>query len=125
MINTQGKLHSGHGSRDSEGITAFRELVAGVRLRHPDRVVDYGFLEFAHPIYAAAVERMYQKGVRQIMALPVMLFAGGHAKNNIPYDLNTLHRQYPDMQITMGHHLGITPALLQMYKKTIEEVSST
>jgi sirohydrochlorin cobaltochelatase len=125
MIKQQGILLCGHGSRDPEGITAFRELVTGVQLRHPGTVVDYGFLEFAHPVYAAAVERMYQKGVRRIIALPVMLFAGGHAKNDIPYELNTLQRQYPGLEITMGRHLGITPALLQLSKKMIEEVGGT
>jgi sirohydrochlorin cobaltochelatase len=119
MSKQQGLLLCGHGSRDPEGTAAFRELVAGVQTRHPDIVVDYGFLEFAHPVYAAAVERMYQKGVRQMIALPVMLFAGGHAKNDIPYELNTLQRQYPDLTIIMGHHLGITPALLQLSKKII------
>jgi len=123
MSKQQGLLLCGHGSRDPEGTAAFRELVAGVQTRHPDIVVDYGFLEFAHPVYAAAVERMYQKGVRQIIALPVMLFAGGHAKNDIPYELNTLQRQYPDLTIIMGHHLGITPALLQLSKKIIEAVA--
>ena len=120
MSKQQGLLLCGHGSRDPEGTAAFRELVAGVQTRHPDIIVDYGFLEFAHPVYAAAVERMYQKGVRQIIALPVLLFAGGHAKNDIPYELNTLQRQYPDLTISMGHHLGITPALLQLSKKIIE-----
>jgi sirohydrochlorin cobaltochelatase len=123
MIKQKGLLLCGHGSRDPEGITAFRELVSAVQQRHPDMEVDYGFLEFAHPVYAAAVERMYQKGVRSIVALPMMLFAGGHAKNDIPYELNTLQRQYPDLQITMGHHLGITPALLQLSKKMIEAVA--
>lgn len=125
MIKQRGILLCGHGSRDPEGIAAFRELVSGVQLRHPDLVVDYGFLEFAHPVYAAAVERMYQGGVREIIALPVMLFAGGHAKNDIPYELNTLQRQYPDLKITMGHHLGITPALLQLSKKMIEKVAGS
>jgi len=120
MSKQQGLLLCGHGSRDPEGTAAFRELVAGVQGRHPDIVVDYGFLEFAHPVYAAAVERMYQNGVRRIIALPVMLFAGGHAKNDIPYELNSLQRQYPDLQIVMGRHLGITPALLRLSKKMIE-----
>ena len=64
MSSKQGILICGHGSRDKEGTTGFQELVAGLIPRYPDRVIDYGFLEFAHPVYAAAVERMYQQGVR-------------------------------------------------------------
>ncbi len=117
-----GILLCGHGSRDPRGTAAFRDLVAAMQRRHPDKIVDYGFLEFAHPVYAAAVERMYQRGVRQIIALPVILFAGGHAKNDIPYEMNTLQQQYPDLVITMGHHLGITPQLLQLSRQLIEEI---
>lgn len=120
-----GILLCGHGSRDPRGTAAFRDLVAAMQRRHPDKIVDYGFLEFAHPVYAAAVERMYQQGVRQIIALPVILFAGGHAKNDIPYELNTLQQQYPDLVITMGHHLGITPQLLQLSRQLIEEIEQS
>ncbi|RZL12111.1 MAG: hypothetical protein EOO62_11810, partial [Hymenobacter sp.] len=61
MTSKQGILICGHGSRDKEGTAGFQELVAGLVPRYPDRIIDYGFLEFAHPIYAAAVERMYQQ----------------------------------------------------------------
>jgi sirohydrochlorin cobaltochelatase len=121
MNPQQGILLCGHGSRDPRGTAAFRGLVTAMQSRHPDKVVDYGFLEFAHPVYAAAVERMYRQGVRRIIALPVILFAGGHAKNDIPYEMNTLQQQYPDLSITMGRHLGITPQLLQLSRQLIEE----
>jgi sirohydrochlorin cobaltochelatase len=125
MNPQQGILLCGHGSRDPRGTAAFRGLVTAMQSRHPDKVVDYGFLEFAHPVYAAAVERMYRQGVRRIIALPVILFAGGHAKNDIPYEMNTLQQQYPDLRITMGRHLGITPQLLQLSRQLIEEAERT
>lgn len=121
----QGILICGHGSRDPEGVIHFQTLVEKMQQRYPDRVVDYGFLEFAHPVYAAAVERMYQQGVRYIIALPAILFAGGHAKNDIPYEMNTLQQQYPDLSITMASHLGITAPLLQLSQLIIEEAEAT
>jgi len=124
-MNTQkGILICGHGSRDKEGTDGFREMVAKLQQRYPDKVVDYGFLEFAHPVYAAAVERMYHQGVRDITALPAILFAGSHAKNDIPYEMNTLQSQYPDLTITMGSHLGITAPLLQLSKQIIEQAEA-
>ena len=124
MSNKNGILLCGHGSRDPEGIDGFKKLVQLLKLRYPDRVIDYGFLEFAHPVYAAAVERMYRNGVRKITAIPAILFAGGHAKNDIPYEMNTLERQYEDLKITLGKHIGITPSILQLAKKIIEEAES-
>lgn len=121
MNTKKGILICGHGSRDKEGTDGFREMVAKLQQRYPDKVVDYGFLEFAHPMYAAAVERMYRQGVRHITAIPAILFAGGHAKNDIPYEMNTLQNQYPDLKITLGRHLGISASLLQLSQQKIQE----
>lgn len=124
MATEQGILICGHGSRDKEGTAGFQELVAGLVPRYPDRVIDYGFLEFAHPIYAAAVERMYQQGVRNITAIPAILFAGGHAKNDIPFEMNSLQQQYPDLKITLGRHLGISAPLLQLARQMVQQAEA-
>lgn len=121
----KGILICGHGSRDPEGIHGFKALVAALQRRYPDRMVDYGFLEFAHPVYAAAVERMYLAGVREIIAVPAILFAGGHAKNDIPYEMNTLQSQYEGLRIRLGRHIGITPSMLQLAKQLIEQAEAT
>jgi len=121
----KGILICGHGSRDPQGVYGFKELVAALQRRYPDRMVDYGFLEFAHPVYAAAVERMYLAGVREITAVPAILFAGGHAKNDIPYEMNTLQSQYKDLTIRLGRHIGITPSMLQLAKQLIEQAEAT
>ena len=107
-MTKKGILICGHGSRDPQGIEGFKELVRLLTLRYPERIVDYGFLEFSHPVYAAAVERMYLEGVREIIAIPAILFAGGHAKNDIPFEMNTLQSQYADLTIKLGKHIGIT-----------------
>lgn len=125
MKTKKGILICGHGSRDPQGIEGFKELVRLLKERYPDRSVDYGFLEFSHPVYAAAVERMYLDGVREIIAIPAILFAGGHAKNDIPYEMNTLQSHYSDLSIKLGKHIGITPSILQLSKKIIEIAESS
>ncbi|MFK7001038.1 sirohydrochlorin chelatase [Flavobacterium oreochromis] len=125
MNAKKGILICGHGSRDPEGVTGFKELVRLLKLRYPNYEVDYGFLEFSHPVYAAAVERLYTNGVREIIAIPAILFAGSHAKNDIPYEMNAIQSQYPDLKITLGKHFGITPSILQLSKKLIENIEVT
>ncbi|WP_343691032.1 sirohydrochlorin chelatase [Chitinophaga sp.] len=121
----KGILICGHGSRDPEGVRGFKELVALLKERYPDYMVDYGFLEFSHPVYAAAVERMYLAGVREILAIPAILFAGAHAKNDIPYEMNTLQSQYEGLTIRLGRHIGITPSILKLARKLIVEAGAT
>ena len=117
----EGILLCGHGSRRKSGTDAFKGLVSILKDRYKDYEVDYGFLEFNHPLYEAAVERLYQKGIRTIYALPVILFAGAHAKNDIPYEMNTLQSRYPDLTIKMGRHIGTSSFLVDLSQKILTE----
>ncbi|WP_159023772.1 sirohydrochlorin chelatase [Formosa sp. L2A11] len=120
----KGILLCGHGSRTKTGTDAFKELVAKLQARYTEYEVDYGFLEFNHPVYEASIERMYQKGIREIYALPIILFAGAHAKNDIPYEMNTIQGYYKDLTIKMGKHLGVNSFLLELAQKRILEEES-
>ncbi|QDO94411.1 sirohydrochlorin chelatase [Formosa sediminum] len=120
----KGILLCGHGSRTKSGTNAFKELVSALQARYTEYEVDYGFLEFNHPVYEASIERMYQKGIREIYALPIILFAGSHAKNDIPYEMNTIQSYYKDLTIKMGKHLGVNSFLLELAQKRILEEES-
>src|SRR3546814_2474761 len=50
-----------------------------------------------------------------------MLFAAGHAKNDIPSVLNTYQAQHPEMTIDYGRELAIDPKLLKAAAARIEE----
>jgi sirohydrochlorin cobaltochelatase len=122
----EGVLLCGHGSRKTAGVEEFKKLVEILKDRYKDDYeVDYGFLEFNHPLFEAAVERMYNKGIRTIYALPVILFAGAHAKNDIPYELNTIQSYYTDLKIIMGSPIGVNSFVLDLAKKRIEETELT
>ncbi len=120
----KGILLCGHGSRTKTGTDAFKQLVEALQARYTDYEVDYGFLEFNHPVYEASIERLYQKGIREIYALPIILFAGSHAKNDIPYEMNTIQSYYSDLTIKMGKHLGVNSFLLELAQKRILEEES-
>lgn len=124
-MTKRGLLICGHGSRDAEGIGAFEKMVGEIRQRHPDRLVDHGFLEFAHPTFDVVVDRMYRQGVRDLIAIPAILFPGGHAKNDMPFEMNTLQAMYEGLRIRFGKHLGISPQLLLLAKQLIEEAEAS
>ena len=121
----EGILLCGHGSRRAAAVTSFKRLVTVLKERYDDKYeVDYGFIEFNHPTYEAAVERMYLNGVRKIYALPVILFAGSHAKNDIPFELNTLQTYHDDLTISMAKHIGVSSFLLDLSVKRIKETEA-
>ena len=81
-------LLCGHGSRDNAAVAEFERLAAVVAARLPARRVSHGFLEFARPTIGSTLEALRDGGASAIDAVPGMLFAAGHAKNDIPSVLN-------------------------------------
>src|SRR3546814_5314659 len=82
---------------------------------------DLGFLEFATPIIREGLDKLRAGGVTRCLAVPGMLFAAGHAKNDIPSVLNTYQAQHPEMTIDYGRELAIDPKLLKAAAARIEE----
>ncbi|MCT0202724.1 sirohydrochlorin chelatase [Synechococcus sp. CS-602] len=107
-----GVLICGHGSRNRLAVDEFARLATGLRQRLPQVPVEYGYLEFARPILRDGLESLRQQGVDQVLAVPGMLFAAGHAKNDIPSVLNTYTAE-TGLRIDYGRELGIDLKMIQ------------
>ncbi|MCQ0988974.1 sirohydrochlorin chelatase [Jiella marina] len=110
----------GHGSRDAGAVREFAGLAEKLKHRLPDWNTDYGYLEFARPVIRDGLDRLRESGASEIMALPGMLFAAGHAKNDIPSVLNTYAAE-TGAKITYGRELGIDPKMLRAAGARIKE----
>lgn len=111
----------GHGSRDTGAVAEFNDTVAMIRERLAPRPVESGFLEFARPIISEGLGKLRDQGVRRIDAVPGMLFAAGHVKNDVPSVLNQFAHDHEGLEVRFGRDLGIEPRLLELAKKRIEQ----
>ena len=111
-MNRIGVMVCGHGSRDVQAITEFESVAAGIRERLPQYDIESGFLEFATPVIREGLEKLHARGNELCLAVPGMLFAAGHAKNDIPSVLNTFEAEHPKMEIRYARELGIDEKLL-------------
>ena len=111
--NRIGVMVCGHGSRDVQAVTEFESVAAGIRERLPQYDVESGFLEFATPVIRVGLEKLRGRGNGLCLAVPGMLFAAGHAKNDIPSVLNTFEAEHPEMEIRYARELGIDEKLLR------------
>ena len=121
MSEKTGVMVCGHGSRDPEAVTEFQAVARGISERLPQYDVDSGFLEFARPVIRDGLDNLRQRGNSRVLAVPGMLFAAGHAKNDIPSVLNTYGAEYPDLKIEYGRELGIEPKLIRAAGARVEE----
>ncbi len=116
-----GILIIGHGSRNRLAIAEFAELAALLREAFPKNPVEYGYLEFATPIISTALDRLKKQSVKRVLAIPAMLFAAGHAKNDIPALLNAYSKKN-DLEIIYGRELGINNLMITAAGERIKEV---
>ena len=119
--NKIGVMVCGHGSRDPDAVREFDSVARGIRERLPQYDVESGFLEFARPIIRDGLDKLRQRENRLVLAVPGMLFAAGHAKNDIPSVLGTYEKQHPEMEIRYGRELAIDPKLLTAASDRIEQ----
>jgi sirohydrochlorin cobaltochelatase len=121
MMSRIGVMVCGHGSRDDEAIGEFAAVAAGLARRLPQYPVASGFLEFARPIIRDGLDELRHKGVERILAVPGMLFAAGHVKNDIPSVLNEYMSRHPQIHIVYGRDLDIDARLLRAAAARIEQ----
>ena len=115
-----GVLICGHGSRNRQAVGEFAQLAEGLRVLLPGVPVEYGYLEFARPILRDGLDSLRSQGVKRVLAVPGMLFAAGHAKNDIPSVLNTYAAE-TGLRIDYGRELGVDLSMIQAAGARIRE----
>jgi sirohydrochlorin cobaltochelatase len=105
-------LLCGHGSRDPEAITEFELAAAALRPRLPQFDFATGYLEFARPTVREGLALLAARGALRILAIPGMLFAASHVKNDLPWEMNSFIADNPGIDVRLGRDLGIDAKLL-------------
>ncbi len=106
-----GVMICGHGSRDDAACVEFSRVVDRIAQSLPEWPVAMGYLEFARPIIREGLDSLRDRGVDHVLAVPGMLFAAGHVKNDVPSVLNAYAAEH-GLSLQMGRDLGIDAKLL-------------
>jgi len=116
-----GVMICGHGSRSQAAVDEFAVLAQKLPALLPDDwLVDYGYLEFANPVIRDGLDRLRDAGCTRILAVPGMLFAAMHAKNDIPTVLNTYAAKH-GIAVSYGRELGVDPKMIAAAGARVQE----
>ena len=78
----------GHGSRHKDTSTEFQNFIKKIKKRFPKNPLSYGFLEISSPNVKLELTKLIRAKTSRILTVPVMLFAAGHIKKDIPDLIN-------------------------------------
>jgi sirohydrochlorin ferrochelatase len=122
MPNKPVLLVIAHGSRDPRHAATVHALVRRVRATRPDVRVETGFLDFNVPSVQGVLESLAVQGVRDVVALPLLLTRAFHAKADIPA---VLADAPPQLRIHQADVLGPSPLLLAALERRLYEAGLT
>ncbi|MGW7237613.1 sirohydrochlorin chelatase [Streptomyces sp. NPDC054804] len=107
-----------HGSRDPRHAATVHALVRRVRSLRPGLRVETGFLDFNIPSVHGVLESLAAEGVRDVVALPLLLTRAFHAKADIPAVLRDAPAR---LRIRQAEVLGPSPLLLAALERRLHE----
>ncbi|MET9463732.1 sirohydrochlorin chelatase [Streptomyces sp. NPDC006544] len=114
-----------HGSRDPRHAATVHALTRRVRALRPGLRVETAFLEFDGPAVDRAVASLYRSGVREVVALPLLLTRAFHAKSDVPAVLTAAASPLPDLSVRIADVLGPSPLLLANLERRLGEAGLT
>jgi sirohydrochlorin ferrochelatase/(2Fe-2S) ferredoxin len=98
----------GHGSRKGGGNDEIHALAA----RLPGTVTA-GFIELAEPSAEQALDAAVASGADEVVAVPAVLLAAAHAKNDVPLAVARARARHPGVSFFAARPLGVHPGMVR------------
>ncbi|MGW7328947.1 sirohydrochlorin chelatase, partial [Streptomyces sp. NPDC054840] len=114
-----------HGSRDPRHAATVHALTGRVRALRPGLRVETAFLDFNTPSVGQALSSLHLSGVREVVALPLLLTRAFHAKSDIPAALAESTSRLPGLSVRVADVLGPSPLLLTALERRLSEAGLT
>lgn len=110
----QAVLYVSHGTRCQEGQAQVAELMKHTISKINVPIQEYCFLELAEPSIKEGILRCMKRGATKIAVIPVLLFLAGHAKHDIPKQINEMQKKFPNLIFTYGRPFGVHDSIIEI-----------
>ncbi|WP_456299758.1 CbiX/SirB N-terminal domain-containing protein [Paenibacillus sonchi] len=97
----------GHGSRVEEGNEELRNFTLALAARRPELAIETCFIELSAPSISEGIDKCVLGGAGTVYVVPIILFAAGHSKLDIPLALDQAKLKYPDVEFVYGRPIGV------------------
>lgn len=115
-------LYICHGSRVKAGQAAALAFIEQTKSQMQAPIQEACFLELAEPSIAQGIAKCIERGATEIIAVPFLLLHAGHAKVDIPNELERAMLPYPHIPLFYGEPLGVHENLVDVMIKRMREM---
>jgi sirohydrochlorin cobaltochelatase len=122
-VPTDGILLVGHGTRDANGTREFFELTARLAEHVAPIPVEGCLLEFQQPTIPEGWHRLVERGVKRVLVTPLLLFAAGHARQDIPEAIAACAEQTPDVSHQQSPPLSRSGPIINLLTQRIDQAA--
>ncbi|MDA3894396.1 MAG: sirohydrochlorin chelatase [Salinivirgaceae bacterium] len=118
----KGIILCGHGTKSQQGISSFFKVYAELETKlNTKYAINYGFIENSSPSLNDAILEHIKNGRTEIVILPALLFSGVHISHDIPFTVQTLLKEHPNVKIKLAPNLGLSKKIIELCLQLIEQ----
>jgi sirohydrochlorin cobaltochelatase len=118
-----GLLVVGHGTADAVGASETQRVAQLVAAARPEVPVSLGFLEVIGPTIEDGLAELAAAGCREVVAAPLLLFAAGHAKRDVPEAISAAAAVH-GMRVVQADPLGCHAAITELSRRRRREAEA-
>ncbi|GMB09260.1 sirohydrochlorin chelatase [Thermolongibacillus altinsuensis] len=116
-------LYICHGSRTKKGYDEAKRFIESFTPFVNVPIQQSCFLELCEPSILTGIQNCIVKGATTIIAVPILLLAAAHAKQDIPEQLAKAKEQFPDLTIIYGEPFGVQPKIIDALSEQVHAQS--
>jgi sirohydrochlorin cobaltochelatase len=119
-----GLLIMAHGSPDPHANASIQQVARRARAAGRYAATTICFLDLNKPSIPAAIDRMFERGITHVIAVPYFLHLGSHVAEDLPALIETARAHHPARTILLAEHLGYDRLLLAVIADRVAEVAA-
>jgi len=104
-----------HGSRFPDTEQEVQGFVRRLKEQSDIKIIEYAFLEIAHPNIPEGIDVCVEKGATEVIILLNFLNAGKHVDEDIPRIVGDARVKYPDVAFTITQPLGKHDQIVKLF----------
>jgi anaerobic selenocysteine-containing dehydrogenase len=123
VANTKAVIILGHGSKNEDSAREQLQLINLLKKNMTEYTVKSAYLQLCEPTIDKVIEQLLSEGYKQIVIVPLLLFAGNHVQHDIPQLIEKYRQQYTNVDFILTKHLGADDKLARIVMDRISDIN--